>query len=380
MFDDIKVEAIVTLSGTELVFTILFIICQIVGSVSNIICICLVRKSSIMTKQFRYISKNRPKLLMANICLSDTILTMSSWLFRYCLLSVTIRLCPLAANILQSSQLYLENLSLYVTGLTFTLIAWDRYYSLSRVFNNPFDKLNTRLLVYTVWLIAGLLALPFMVISYVDYYDYHKRTVMCAHVDNYHRFGLSDTTIYMYKQIRSWIALVCQFIIPTLLVTWYSGRLVFEMLKQFRQDRHHPNHHRTGTTSPSTTTTSVSVIRVTHITCAKRCYITKRLITCLFVFIMTNTMYAIIKQFNITTKSLDICPKLTHDLYYIFSIVYRFTTSLNSLIFFWFNQQFCRQFRQVLWKCLLKTDDRCNAINQRRQTIETIAKHFVTHL
>ncbi|XP_054152803.1 uncharacterized protein LOC128951581 [Oppia nitens] len=332
-----------------------------------------------MTKQFRYISKNRPKLLMANICLSDIILTMSSWLFRYCLLSVTIRLCPLAANILQSSQLYLENLSLYVTGLTFTLIAWDRYYALSRVFNNPFDKLNTRLLVSMVWLIAAILALPFMVISYVDYYDYRKRTVTCAHVDNYHWFGLSDTSIYVYIQTRSWMALVGEFLIPTLLVTWYSGRLVFEMLKQFRQDRHHPS-HRTGTTSPSTTTTSVSVIRVTRISCAKRCYITKRLITCLFVFIMTNTMYTIIKQFNIMSKSSDICPKLSPNLHYLFSGIYRVTTSLNSLIFFWFSPHFCRQFKQFCRKCWQKPDDRCNAKNQRQQTIETIANHFVTHL
>ena len=79
---------------TALMFAI--ILFEILGAISNIICIYIVSR----IKKSQLIS--RPKVLMANIALSDTVLMIVTIVPRFVILSVIQEKYPMAAHVIQS--------------------------------------------------------------------------------------------------------------------------------------------------------------------------------------------------------------------------------------------------------------------------------------
>ena len=78
---------------------------EIFGAISNIICIYIVyriRKSQLIS---------RPKVLMANIALSDTVLMIVTIVPRFVILGMIEERHPMAAHVIQSISTYLENTS-----------------------------------------------------------------------------------------------------------------------------------------------------------------------------------------------------------------------------------------------------------------------------
>ncbi len=108
-----------TPAQTAIMCTIISI--QLLGVLSNIICIHIVSRLTNAS------ALNRPKILMANIALSDTILTLVLCIPRFIVITLLVDSYPLIAHITQSIRVFLENLTLYVEAFTMTIIAWDRY-------------------------------------------------------------------------------------------------------------------------------------------------------------------------------------------------------------------------------------------------------------
>ena len=94
---------------------------QLFGVFSNIICIYIVRRM----KTFYF--TNRPKILMANIALTDTILILVSIFPRFVIIGLIKDSSITTAYVTQSLRNYLENLALFAEAFTMLLIAWDRY-------------------------------------------------------------------------------------------------------------------------------------------------------------------------------------------------------------------------------------------------------------
>ena len=69
---------------------------------------------SVAHKKSQLIS--RPKVLMANIALSDTVLIIVTIVPRFVILSVIQEHYPMAAHVIQSISSFLENTSLYVAS------------------------------------------------------------------------------------------------------------------------------------------------------------------------------------------------------------------------------------------------------------------------
>ncbi|XP_054152597.1 bombesin receptor subtype-3-like [Oppia nitens] len=339
---------IIHLYQIEIVLVALFILCQMLSCISNIICLIVVRKTG------TYNSKNRPRLLMANICVSDTILTLCSWLFRYALIT-KLHNYELVSIVLQSIQNYLENMSLYVTSITFIIISWDRYYDMTRVFYNPFNTKSTRFLLMTTWLVSALLALPFIIPTRVEYYEYETGNITCELTQI--NLNLNVRSVSMFAICRAIMTILCEFLIPAIWVTWYSGRLVLAMITVF-------NDIQTGV--------GVSIMDMRRQNYWLRCHVTKRLVAVLFIFILKNTAYTVITHYNLLDlfnqlDKLNPCPQSPHLLYYIFSEIFRVTTSLNSFIFFWMSPEFRKQFKR-----LLKNRNH----GKREQNMNTISNMF----
>ncbi|XP_054152580.1 prokineticin receptor 2-like [Oppia nitens] len=300
--------------------------------ISNIVCILVVRKTSCLG-----ISRNRPRSLMANICLSDTILSLNSCIFRYIFIPLSLinNTNPIGANIMQSVHNYLENVSLYITSITFIIISMDSYYKLAKVFFNPFNAKSTRFLLYVIWFVSLVLSVPSLVTTYIDLYDYQSNNVSCIAAKSYMMLGMASI-IKKYILFRSIVYMFAQFVIPGLLVSWYSGKLIFVMISEFRRGR-----SRCGS--------GISITEVSRVNNTRRCHVTKRLVTVLLIFILKNTAYAVVTQFDIILAESNYpCPKSPHYIHFIFTETFRFTTSLNSFIFFWLSHEFRKQSRDLI--------------------------------
>ena len=283
---------------------------QLTGTISNIVCVMIV----CMIKNTRF--SNRPKILMANIAVSDTILTINSIVWRLVIMKYIYHDNQLAAHILQSFRQYLDNITLYATSFTFTLIACDRYYAITKVFDNPFDRYSIRSMLITIWSLSVVLSAPFLITSDVDYYDFTTSTLYCINDGTYLTELSSNET---WIQITRFFAFIIEFILPTLMVAWFSFKIIYKLFEEYRDSRR-------GIQVNSN---------------LKKCEITKRLITVLLIFIVKNASYYLSLigfNFDLTKKQSNSCGLSPGT--YFFYVIFRTSNSFNSIIFFWLSSEF----------------------------------------
>ena len=256
---------------------------QLIGSFSNIFCIMVVTKM----KNFQIIL--RPKILMANVVFSDTILTFNSLIPRFLIMKqlMTSATEPtIAAHLLQSLHNYLDNITLYATSFTFTIIACDRYFAISKVFNNPFDKFSTKTLLCTVWSLSLVLSIPFLITNDVHYFDFSDSTLYC--VDDRRYLCRISSNNSFHRSVRIF-TIVMDFFVPTLLVTWFSFRIIYKLFDDYRK--------------------SLKGIR-TYTPDLQRCEVTKRLISVLLIFIIKNSGYYLAIVMEDYSQSCGLTPLL----------------------------------------------------------------------
>ena len=293
---------------------------QITGSISNIICILFV------TQLKSSKTANRPKLLMANIAFSDTLLTYNTLIPCYLIIKQLIKNHQFIAHLFQSFHNYLDAISLYSTSITFTIIGCDRYYAITKVFNNPFDNISTKILFIIIWLSSILMSVPFIVTNDVDYFDFTDTTLYCIN-DGKYLFELTSNRLFI--EFIFALRIIVDFLIPTILVSWFSVKIIFRLFDYYRK--------------------ALKGIRVT--TDFQRCEITKRLIAVLFIFIIKNTAYYLAtagSKLNFSgnfSRSCDI--KSSYNFFYV---TFRTTNSLNSVIFFWLSSQFRLELKNLFEK------------------------------
>ncbi|XP_054159760.1 prokineticin receptor 2-like [Oppia nitens] len=260
--------------------------------------------------------KSRPKALMANIALSDTILTVNTLIPRFVLMRHLIdnnNNPTIGAYILQSFHNYLDNITLFSTSHSMILIACDRYYAITHVFNNPLDKYCTRHITLTTWLCAIILSVPFALTNDVDYFNFTNNTLYCMkRNDTYLNDILSNRAYTLSTRI---FGMSINFIVPTLLVTWFTTQMINALVFSDNITQHH-----------------VSGRKVNR---------------------------------YFTVKSQSPCG-LTPG-YYFFYVTFRTTNSLNSVIFFWLSSSFRKQCFQ-----LFKTKDNTTTSRMRTSSTEIL--------
>ena len=236
------------------------LVAQITGVFSNILCIIIVSQMS----NTKFI--NRPKILMANIAVSDTLLTINSIVPRLFLIELVYHSCPLAAHVLQSIRQYLDNLTLYATSFAFTLVACDRYFAITRVFNNPFDDYSTRKITAVVWTASVVLSVPYAITSELDFYDWRTSCLTCVHDGLYLTELTSNKTWIIVTRL---MAFFIEFIFPTIMVTWFTIQIVIKLCQEYRD----------------------SLRGIQLKTNLRKCEVTKRLVTVLVIFVIKNASY-----------------------------------------------------------------------------------------
>ena len=307
------------LNSFQIVLLVLVFFTQTLTLVSNVISIVCVYH----WKRRRVIT--RPKLLIVNIALSDTLLILESLLPRYVLVPIVIDSHPFSAHVIQSVSNYVNALTLYVTSMTMTVIACDRYCAITRVFSNPMDRVSTKAMIITIWCLSVLFSIPFVITTDVYHYDYSNHAIVCSNSEHY----LPEVTSNKpFKQSTRIFRIVFEFFVPTIVVIYYTIRIVWELYK---------NKNR------STVTNSIFESNI------KRHEITKRLIFILSLFTVRNLAFHLVSvksNFNFHQTVITSCQIAAS--YFTYYVIVQITGSIYSVAYFWLSTEF----RTEVWYLL----------------------------
>ena len=330
---DKSYEKILHLSNFQIAIICILISVQTITVFSNIIVIIVMKRSK--TSNDMSASK-RPNLLMTTIAISGLLVIFDFFIPIFMLVPGLNQIHHNISMVLQSLVNYINALSLYVISFTMTFLSIDQYYSLTRVFNNPLDKISTNFLLKMIWLTSSILSLFFLVTNDVYYYEYRTHSIVCSHYENYlHKLSANKT----FKATSTMTRLILQYIIPVLTIFVFSFRTVVHFLRKYFQRKE------TG-------------FEMT---------IVFRLFLIFLIFIATNTAFHLtsIKQliFNFTKKGQNSCSHTTQNWlqYYMFLL----SCLIHPIIYFWFSR--------VFWK-LVYTHILHRTTASRSSTVRTLRR------
>ena len=290
----------------------LLIFVQTITIFSNIIIIIVMKRSQ--TTNAMSASK-RPNILMTTIAISGLLVIMDFFIPIFMLVPGLNQIHHNISTILQSLVNYINALTLYVISFTMAFLSIDQYYSLTRVFNNPLDKISTNFLIKMIWLSSSILSLFFLVTNDVYYYEYGTHSLVCSHYESYLNKLSANKS---FKATSTIIRLILQYIIPALTIFVFSFRTVVHFLKKYFQKKE------TGFEMK----------------------IVFKLFLIFLIFIATNTAFHLttIKQliFNFTKKGQNPCSHTSQNWlqYYMFLL----SCLIHPIIYFWFSRVFWKLF------------------------------------
>ncbi|CAG2114552.1 unnamed protein product [Medioppia subpectinata] len=289
-------------------------IIQLVALITNVISIRII----FLMDRHRV---KRARLLMTNIAFSDIVLILLK--LRFLVLPFIVADSPLLSHVIQSVTNCLNATTLYVTSIIMVVIACDRYYLITNVFDSPFDAISTKYLLWIVWTSSFVLSLPFAVTSDVYYFDYTNGSMMCINDQNY---LVSLNTDDKFRQITRLLRFAVQFALPSALVAYFCAKIIFCLNNTQLMD--------------------------------KKWIITKRFVVVFAIFLIKNSAFHMKSTKNIVIEMLSARQTYSCYLnaeYYILYIIFNTSGSFTSLIYFWMSSEFRRLYKCYVNQWLFKS-------------------------
>jgi len=232
------------------------------------------------------------------------------------------------SHIIQSITNFINATTLYVTSITMTVIALDRYYVI--VFTeieNPLDKFSSKILLLIIWILSLLLSTPFLVTNDIYYLNYKKLTIECLSDENYLK-NLTLINEQLFKHISRKSRFILQYVIPILLISYFYSRIMYHLFRKRNSD-----------------------IRISNIRFQKKVWkTTKMLIAVVIVFTVCNFAFyftAMKNLLNFENKNYNSCVVGT-SLSYISYIIFITSCLLNPIIYWWMSSNFRKDFKRIL--------------------------------
>ena len=304
-------DYIVQLNDYRLLIIILLITSLIITFFSNIIVIIVMKRSH--TEDVMSASK-RPNILMTTIAISGLILITNFCFKVFILIPIILNFSEIMCLVIESIVSYIFALSLYVISFTMALISIHQNYSLTRVFNNPLDKVSTKLLLRIIWLASSVLSVFFLLKSNVLYYEWRTHSLVCYNYVNYlNRLNVN-------KHFRIWyitIRFLLQYVIPALIIFGFSVRTVVYFLRKYFQKKE----------------------------MCLELVIALRLFLIFVIFIATNSafhLYTMKSVFKLTYDDQDPCDFFTNN--WIQGYLFLLNFTFIPIIYFWFSKGFWKKF------------------------------------
>ena len=291
---------------------VILIILQTFSMISNIIVIKVMRASRSTSPLS---SSKRPNILMTNIATSGLLVIIDFFLPIFIIVPGLNLLNPKLNLYIQSLVNYTNALSLYVVSFSMAFLSLEQYFSLTRVFNNPLDKISTCSLVKSIWLSSALFSIFFVVTNDVYYFNYKNYSLICSHYENYMK-GLSDNR--QFRASSTIIRIVLQYILPALTIFTFSMKTITHLISNSFRNSENSYHF--------------SLIF--------------RLLSIFLIFILTNSAFHMNSIRNLVynlryDKQVPCSVNAKNWLsYYLFLL----TCQLYPVIYFWFSKHFRKLF------------------------------------
>ena len=224
-------DKILDLNNFQVSIIFLLIFVQIITVLLNIIVIIVMKRSH--SRDVMNASK-RPNILMTTIAISRIILTTDFAFVFFVIIPIISWVSPNISMIIESLINYIIALSLYVITFTMAVLSIDQYYSLTRVFINPLEKVSTNLLIKIILLSGSVLSFFQIFTRKVYYYDYGTHSIVCSYYENYlHKLSANKSFVIFCNMIM----LILQYIIPALIIFVFSFRTIIYFLKKYFQKK-----------------------------------------------------------------------------------------------------------------------------------------------
>jgi hypothetical protein len=272
--------------------------------------------------------KSRAKFLLGNIALSDIVYIL---VFIIPLMIIEPLICEkylYFSHIIQSINNYLNATCIYVSSMTMTVIALDRYYAIIYTTRkNPFDKFSTKSLLISLWFLSLILSIPFLVTFDIYSLNFKNLTIDCLRDENYFKntFLLSDQRFqYISRKLR----FLLHYLIPVLMTTYFYSRIIYHLFKKKNSE-----------------------IRVTNVWSQRKVWQTiKMLIAVVIVFSICNFAF----YFNNMKDLLGLEPEkedpciISTAMTYTCYIVFVTSCLLNPFIYWWMSPTFRQDFKRII--------------------------------
>ena len=259
-------------------------------------------------------ASKRPIILMTTIAISGLLLIANYSLKFFILIPIILNFSEIMCLVIESISNYIFALSLYVISFTMCLISIDQYYSLSRVFNNPLDKVSTNLMIKIIWLSSSVLSLFFLLKSNVLYYEWRTHSFVCI---NYIHYLNGFYKNKLFKNLYVLIRLILQYIIPAVIIFVFTLRTVIHFLRRYFQKKE----------------------------MCLELIIALRLFLIFVIFIATNSafhLYTMKSVFKLTYDDQDPCDFFTNN--WIQGYLFLLNFTFIPIIYFWFSKGFWKKF------------------------------------
>jgi hypothetical protein len=313
----------ISLNTVLIVLLIVLIIGVLLTLISNLLtCVIFFDKKN---------RESRPKMLLGNIALSDIIYILAFILPLMVIMPLIIENNSFISHIIQSTTNYINAISLYVTSLTITAIALDRYYLIIfTTIENPFDKISSKMLIIFIWILSFLLSIPFFVTYDIYYLNIQNVTIECFTDEKYLK-NISIISDKQFLNITRKSRFLFQYLIPVLMISYFYTRIIYHLFGKRNSN-----------------------IRISNSRFQQKCWkTTKMLIAVVIVFTVCNFAFYFNEMknlLNFETEKKSTCVDINTTLSLICYIIFITSCLFNPFIYWWMSSKFRKDFKRIFWR------------------------------
>jgi len=229
-------------------------------------------------------------------------------------------------HLIQSITSYLDATTLYVTSITMTVIAFDRYYMIVMPLNqNPFDTISSKLLLIIIWFSSLLLSIPFFVTRDIHSVNYRNLSLDC-----YQKKELIETPLMSeitFIKITRLFRFFIHYAIPLLVTTFLYARILYDLIFR-RNSQINSTNFKFESKILKTTKILISVLIV-------------------FTFSYFGCYFIMIGQIFSTTQSFVNFCQINKKLYLTCHGIPFLSCILNPFIYWWMSPTFRNDYKRL---------------------------------
>ena len=329
-------EVIMNLDKVAYILFIFLIIITVISLIINGVILVVLSNAKIGNN--RNNKRKRPQLLMINIAFCALIMNVKNLAQVFVIYPIFRGKSPVILIIIQIMVSYLEALLLFVSSFSLTYLSCDQYFSLTRMVDNPMDRIPTKKAMIIIWITSAVLSSPFMIYNEYYAYNYGEHSFTCSYQYYDQYFNGNSTFMTVSRIIRFIIEIVL-----ILVIVYFQSKLVSMII--FGYER----------LTQRSANKSTIVWRLTSI-------------FLIYILMKATYFYDRVNKLVIHFHGQNENECNNTNVNWVFKYLFMVSCLFHSIIYFWFSKTFQKQSRDY-WNSLSSIGKMfcCRAIKRSRR-------------